>query len=54
MMHHTVITIDIASRQELDHDTIRDLIYGVTDVMDAHPMEFEDWKTTYHKEKREI
>ena len=52
-MKHTIITytVDIATNTDFDET---DLLMEFDAVLEAHPREFEDWKTKIKKEERDI
>ena len=58
-MHHTIITIDIATHGDFDptepeYIAFQSLIARLDKVLDEYPVEFEDWKTTVTYEERDI
>ena len=53
-MEHFIYTLDIATPRRLTVKEQHDIIMKIDAMLEAHPLEFEDWKITTATETRDI
>ena len=53
-MEHFIYTLDIATPRKLTTAEQYDIIMKIDAILEAHPLEFEDWRITTATETRAI
>lgn len=53
-MNHFVYTLDIATPRPMSEEEQYDLRMAIDSLVENWPHEFEDWKTHWHTEERNI